>query len=210
MFTAGHYLSLAKMNMERRTLTYAMLLVPLVLVVLLVYRQVVLSQIPIAEKRIPVRIAPDEIPIPKRPGTQSIRIVGPPLKKIKFELDFKRNPLALDWHFLEQTDKRADIMVDGVIDEVGILTIKRVRDGGHPKAGSYVRQVVSSWRFLPYKMGSIRYYFNVPTRMENMKVQVDVSRLIRNPSHLSNRVFLKDGVLCHVEGLARDNIMIIR
>jgi len=196
--------------MKQRKITYAMLLVPLVLVVLLVYRQVVLSQIPVAEKRIPVRIAPDEIPVPRRPGTQSIRIVGPPLKKVKFELDFKRNPLPLDWRFLEQIDKRADIMVDGVIDEMGILTIKRVRDGGHPRAGTYVRKVVSSWRFLPYKMGLIRYYFNVPTRMENMKVQVDVSGLERNPANYTYRMFLRDGVLCHVQGLGRNNIMIIR
>ncbi len=196
--------------MKRRSLTYLIALTPVALFVLLLFRQVLLSQIPVTEKRIPARIAADEIPIPRRPGSQSIRIVGPPLKSLKFEIDFKKDPMPLDWSMLEQIDKRADIRVDASIDDAGLLTITRVRDRGHPQAGRYLRSVLSTWQFRPYKMGKIRFYFNVPTHLERMKVQIDVSQMERNAAFLTDRIVVRDGVLCYVQGLQRNNIVVLK
>ncbi len=194
----------------RRKLRTAIFSLVAILFLLVVYRQVLLSQIPQAENKIPLRLAPEKIPVPKRPGTQSVRIVGPPIKTLKFEIDFRLSPEPLDWTYLERIDKRADVAIAGTIDEQGYFLVTRLRDRGHPKAGSYIRRVVSSWKFLPYKTGPIRFYFNVPTRLENMKIQIDVSDLTRNAAMLASRAFLKNGTLCYVTGLHRQNIMINR
>jgi len=176
---------------------------------LLVYRQILLSQIPEMQKSIPIKIDRDVLPVPKRPGTQSVRIVGPPLKILKFEIDFTRNPRPLDWKLLERTDKRADVMIEGVVDDNGNFRVAKLRDRGHPKAGSYIKSVVSSWRFTPYRRGRIRYYFNVPTRLENMKIQIDLRDMEKNFTYIGPRHQLKNGILCYVDGLNSKSIMVI-
>ncbi len=195
--------------MLRTLLKYSIYIAALVFVVLLVYRQVLMSQIPPLRKTIPIKISRDEIPVPRRPGSQSIRIVGPPRKLLKFQIDFTRNPMPIDWRFLEQTDKRADIMVEGVIYANGNFTITRLRDRGHPKAGQYIRRVMSTWKFKQYKKGRIRYYFNVPSRREEMKVQIDLRRLEKNYKFIGPGERVKNGVLCYVDGIGSDNIMVM-
>lgn len=175
---------------------------------LLIYRQSLLSQIPEAEKTIPVKVSRDKIPLPRRPGTRSIKIVGPPLKVLKFQIDFTNNPLPLDWAFLERTDKRADVTVEGRIDVNGNFAIESLRDRGHPQAGHYIRKVLSSWKFKQYRYGKIKYYFNVPTRKENMKVQIDMRDLQKNFKFIGPGDYLKTGILCYAKGLSRKNIMI--
>jgi len=195
--------------MFKQMLRYFFRTSAVVLLALLIIRRILMAQIPDTEKMIPIRVAEEKIPVPKRPGTQSIRIVGPPLKVLKFQLDFKRNPRPLDWRFLQRTDKRADVMVDGSIDYFGNFHIQRVLDRGHPRAGNYIRQVMATWKFVPYKCGEVRYYFNVPTRMENMKVQIDARGLKTNYKYLSPNNVLKDGLMYYIEGLKPKNIMIV-
>ncbi len=178
--------------------------------VLLLYRQASLSQMPDALISIPQKIEHEVIPVPRRPGTKSIRIVGPPLQVLKFQIDFTQNPLPIDWRFLERTDKRADVMVEGRIDNDGNFNIRKIRDRGHPQAGHYIRNVLSSWKFKQYKKGTIRYYFNVPTRLENMKIQIDTRGLNKNRKHVRQSDFLKNGILCYAVGISRKNIKVIQ
>lgn len=179
-------------------------------VMLLGYRQVQIMKIPQAHIIIPNPLRDEVPPLPKRPGTQSIRIVGPPLKVLKFQLDFKRNPLPLDWRYLEQTDKKADVTVSGFIDHDGNFIIKRVIDKGHPRAGRYIERTLNTWKFVQYKTGPIKFYFNVPTKIEHMKVQIDVRGLQPNLEFATAGDQVKDGLLYHIEGLTKNNVMIIQ
>ncbi len=174
------------------------------------YRNSVLSGIPKIHKSIPVRILEEELPVPKRPGTQSIRITGPPLRPIKFQIDFNRNPKQLDWAYLEKIDKRADIMIEGEIGEKGSFRVLKIRDRGHPEAGKYISDILNTWSYMPYKKGTIKFYFNVPTRKENMKVQIDLRRLEKNFDFVGRNDYLTDAVLCYVQGLDNWSIMLIR
>ncbi len=179
-------------------------------VVLGVYRQVLLSQIPDAKKIIPVRMSRDDVPIPRRPGTKGIRIVGPPRQVLRFQIDFTKNPEPLDWQFLERTDRRADVIVEGAIDAGGHFSIAKLHDNGHPQAGHYIRQVLSTWKFKQYKKGTIRYYFNVPTRQENMKIQIDARGLQRNLKFVGDADVVQTGVLCYAFGILSKNIMVVK
>jgi hypothetical protein len=179
-------------------------------VTLLGYRQVQIYKIPQVQKSLPEYVADEKPPPPKRPGTRSIRIVGPPLKTLKFELDLKRHPLPLDWNYLEQTDKKADVTVNGFIDLDGNLVIERVFDKGHPRAGRYIQKILSTWKFMQYKTGPIKYYFNVPTKIEHMKVQIDIRGLQRNLNFADVHDQVKDGLLYYCEGLKKNNVMIIK
>lgn len=157
---------------------------------------------------IPYQMHDEEIPVLRRPGTKSVRIVGPPQVLLKFGLNFKRHPKALDWNHLQNIDTRAEVLVQGLIDLKGNFSIEQLQDRGHPKAGLYIKRILDSWSFSPYKHGPIRYYFNVPSRMERMKMQIDVSGLSNNPRYMAANYRLKNGLLYHVKGISRKNIMV--
>ena len=181
----------------------------IVVISLGIFREISMSQIPDGQKSIPYRMVKEEIPVPKRPGTKSIRIIGPPLKVLKFQLDFKRHPLPLDWDYLERIDKRADISVTASIGVNGNIFINKMLDRGHPKAGEYIKEVLKSWHYLQYKTGTIKFYFNVPTRDERRKVIVDLRGLKKNPRFVGYRDLLKNGLVYFIEGIARNNITLI-
>lgn len=176
---------------------------------LIVARKILMSQIPVVERTIPQPMTKEKIPAPKRPGTQSIRIVGPPLKVLKFQIDFKRHPRPLDWNYLEQIDKRADVSVTATIDANGKLFIDRVIDKGHPKAGQYIKEILTSWSYLQYKTGDIKFYFNVPTRDERRKLQIDLRGLQPNRRFVGYKDLVKDGMVYYVEGIGRNNITLL-
>jgi len=199
-----------KRVITRKNIKYWIFFLVVIIFCIGMYRGNILSQIPATQKSIPVRITEEEVPIPKRPGTQSIRITGPPLRPIKFQIDFKQNPMPLDWTYLEKIDKRADVMIEGRVDEKGDFSVSKIRDRGHPEAGKYVNDILSTWRFMPYKKGVIKFYFNVPTRKENMKVQIDLRRLEKNFDYVGPNDYLTDGALCYVQGIDNWNIMLIR
>ncbi|MFQ5864172.1 MAG: hypothetical protein ACE5IW_02975 [bacterium] len=173
-------------------------------------RQILILRIPVGQKFIPTKIVREEIPIPKRPGTKSIRILAPTLKKLKFEIDFKRNPLILDWDFLEKSDKEADVRAEGIIDVAGNFTITNIYDKGHPEAGRYIKKILSTWNFVQYKMGNINYYFNVPTKKENMKVQIDLRGLSHNAKYIEKNDEIIDGLLYYIKGIDRSNVLMIK
>lgn len=188
---------------------YSIYAATLIFLILLLFREMQISSIPAAEKRIPFRLEQEEVPVPMRPGTQSIRIVGPPLKILKFQLDFRYNPLPLDWNFLERIDRRADVMAEGLIDLDGNFLIQRILDRGHPKAGRYIQDVLKTWKFVQYKTGRIKYYFNVPTSMEHMKVQIDLRELKKNAKHVGLYDNVEDGMIYLFEGIDHRNVMLI-
>ena len=188
---------------------YAFSTLSIIILSLLVYRAIIMSQIPAVQKKLPFRVIREEMPQPKRPGTRSVRIVGPPLKIIKFQIDFKRHPTPLDWSFLERIDNKADVMVHGEIDANGNFVVNKVQDKGHPKAGRYIKKVLASWKFVHYKMGIIKYYFNVPSRIEQMKVQIDLRGLEKNLKYIGPKSYVKDGMLYYIEGIDKSNIRII-
>jgi len=64
--------------MLKSFLKYLSFIIVFILLSLLVYRTVLINEIPAAQKVIPFQVSDDEIPVLKRPGTKSIRIVGPP------------------------------------------------------------------------------------------------------------------------------------
>ncbi|RMF62241.1 MAG: hypothetical protein D6743_12345 [Calditrichaeota bacterium] len=188
---------------------YAAFTAGVTFLVLLAVREVLLLRMPSVEKVIPHRAAVEEIPVPRRPGTRSIRIVGPPLKVVRFQLDFKRNPQPIDWHLLERMDKKADVMVEGTIDINGGFSINRVQDKGHPRAGRYISSILRTWQFTPYKSGKVKYYFNVPSRVEQMKLQIDLRQLTKNLKFLRRNEVLEDGMLFYIEGLNARSVMLI-
>jgi len=194
--------------MFRKKIVSVLFAMLLLVLALRFYRESLLSQIPATEKIMPLSVNMEKIPIPRRPGTQSIRIVGPPQTLLKFQIDFSKNPTILDWAYLERVDKRADVMVEGVIEVNGDFRISVVRDRGHPQARSYIESVLKTWRFKPYKVGKIRYYFNVPSRSENMKVQINTIGLNRNFKYVGPNHHIKTGVLCYADGINGDNILI--
>ena len=195
--------------MWKKLFKYSIYIIVLVVSTLLIFRNILMSQIPDIQKTIPQPMAKEDLPIPKRPGTKSIRIIGPPLKVLKFQIDFKRHPLPLDWALLENMDKRADISVQATIDVNGNLFINRLLDKGHPKAGQYIREVLASWGYLQYKTGTIKFYFNVPTRDESRKVQIDLRGLEKNPRFVGYRDLLEDGMVYYIEGIGLNNIKMI-
>lgn len=167
-----------------------------------------MNGIPAAQKIIPFQMSEEEIPIPRRPGTKSIKIVAPPKIVLKFQLDFRRLPLPLDWNYLQRIDKKAEVFVQGTVDPRGNFIIDKIQDGGHPHAGLYIKQVLNSWKFVPFKTGVMSYYFNVPSRMERMKMQIDLTGLQKNPKHIRPNHLIKNGLLYYVEGISRRNILI--
>ncbi len=195
--------------MIKKILKYLFYSAVITISVILLYRQIQIKKIPAAQKSIPQQIDTEKIPTPKRPGTRSIRIVGPPIKVLKFQLDFKRNPIPLDWHYLERLDKNADVMVAGNIDKEGEFVVKRIHDKGHPKAGQYIKRILNTWNFVQYKIGKIKYYFNVPTKMEHMKVHIDLRGLKKNLKYVKRKNNIKNGMIYYFEGIDRNNIMII-
>jgi len=195
--------------MYKSILKYSLYTAVLLLCSFIVARKILMSQIPVVERTIPQPMTKEKIPIPKRPGTQSIRIVGPPLKVLKFQIDFKRHPKPIDWTYLEQIDKRADISVAATIDDNGKLFINRLIDKGHPKAGQYIKEILSSWSYLQYKTGSIKFYFNVPTRDERRKLQIDMRGLEPNRRFVGYKDLVKDGMVYYIEGIGRNNITLL-
>ncbi|MFQ5708984.1 MAG: hypothetical protein ACE5HO_16115 [bacterium] len=180
------------------------------LLVLLIYRQILLSKIPNSEQSIPIPYRARDVLVLKRPGIRSIRIVRPIVNPLRFQVDLKRSPQPLEWAFLERTDKKADVAVAGKIDSEGNLVIKRMRDRGHPVAGQYIKKVLSSWKYVHYKMGAIQYYFNVPTIDEHTKIIIDVRGLRRNPRYTQPTDFIEDGQLFYVNGITRDNVSFLK
>ncbi len=195
--------------MLRSFLKYFSSMLVFVCLALSVYRTILVNEIPAAQKIIPFQVNDDQIPVLKRPGTKSIRIVGPIQTVLKFQLDFRRRPQQLDWNYLQRIDKKAEIFVQGTVQPNGNFFIEKLQDRGHPKAGSYIRKVLNSWKFSPYKIGAINYYFNVPTRMERMKMQLDLTGLSKNPKYLGPNSLIKNGLLYYVEGISRNNVMIV-
>ena len=195
--------------MLKSFLKYLASILVFVFLSLLVYRTILINEIPAAQKVIPFQVSDDEIPVLKRPGTKSVRIVGPPQTVLKFQLDFKRRPQKLDWNYLQRIDKKTEIFLQGRVETDGNFIIEKLQDRGHPKAGLYIREVLNTWKFYPYKIGAISYYFNVPTRMERMKMQIDLTGLSKNPKYLGPNNLIKNGLLYYVEGIGRKNVMIM-
>ena len=99
-------------------------------------------------------------------------------------------------------------MIEGRIDTRGNFRVTKLRDRGHPEAGQYLKRVLQTWSFVPYKQGVIKYYFNLPTRLENMKIQIDLRRLEKNFDYIGPNDVLKNGMLCFVEGISGKSIML--
>lgn len=115
-----------------------------------------------------------------RPGTTSIILSGPLVRNCVFEI----NPAAaglrpLDWVELTSLDRMTDVIVTATVGRDGALSITRINDRGHPEAGQYIRERLSTWVYTTCKHGIIRFWFNAGA----LQITIDATQLVvSNPA----------------------------
>jgi hypothetical protein len=149
---------------------------------------------------------PDSLTIPPRPGTSGIILSGPILKDLKFEINTSAAGLRqVDWNRLIAIDRTAVVTVRAFIEANGQLRFSRkdrnITDSGHPDAGRYIEQVLSTWVYTTYKYGAIRFYFNVASTGKSLTIDASDMQM-SNPS--GNPVV--DGRLHYVTGLSAGQV----
>lgn len=143
----------------------------------------------------------EKLAIPPRPGIKGIVITGPQVQPLFFSVDLSRAGVqTLDFQQLELVDPHADIKVNCTIDHQGRLVFSQ-RDilmEGHTEAGVMIQKVLKTWIYTPYKTGTIKFWFNLPSK--GKKVIIDLKDLKRKdtiPRHIpiyTGQVHMIDGI----------------
>lgn len=198
---------------EKRTLfyrsRYALALVGLLVCILAIIWLTQYFSQPVDTLILPEFEVSQKLEIPPRPGIQGIEISGPLIQPVTFAIDMsKPGLLRIDWDRLMAIDPGTDIKITTEINSRGQLTISNFDDGGHTQAGRYIRSALQTWMYKSYLAGTVRFWFNLPSR--GTKVMVDISRLGRTamvPAHvpvLYGRIHLIDNTPRGAVALARD------
>jgi hypothetical protein len=117
------------------------------------------------------------IPIPPRPGTNGIRIIGPLVEPNLFGLVREKNVTrSLDLQEIQRRAKGQTVDVYGLIDPNGQLKILKVIDHGAGDAGKYIRQGLLTWRYTAFMEGPIELRFQ-PLEREGKQLKIDVQKL---------------------------------
>lgn len=130
----------------------------------------------------------ERLEIPPRPGIQGIVISGPSIEPLVFSIDLTKAGIRpLDWEQLRRIDPLTDVKVNAVIDEQGRLFFNQsdVLMGGHTEAGLIIQRALKTWVYHPYKVGRIRFWFNLPSK--GKKLIIDAERLVKKetiPEHI--------------------------
>jgi len=146
---------------------------------------------------------PPEPSQPTRPGVGDIIITGPERKPLLFTVDLSSNSNAINWQKLMGSDPTATVTVYGYIDEHGKFYIKELDDAGHTNAGRIINEAMTTWRYTFYKIGKIRFYFNLPSK--EAKLIIDLSDIERNPV-IAKFIPIQDGMLYNIPELSPDLI----
>jgi len=150
----------------------------------------------------------DTLRIPPRPGVQGIVITGPILRDLAFDINLQSAGVKrMNWHRSVDIDKGAVVTVRGKVEDSGRLIIRRdlgdILDPGHPSAGEEIERILSSWIYYPHMTGTIRFYFNLPSK--GKKLIVDASGLTRVGT-IPAKIEVRKGLLYYIEGLSSADV----
>ena len=91
----------------------------------------------------------------------------------------------------------------GFIDKGGRLIVREIHGPGHPDAVKLIKNTLSTWIYVPYKTGTILFYFNAPSK--GRKLIIDKMGLEKNLDIVGDKdVF--DGRIYYISGLPAHDI----
>jgi hypothetical protein len=172
--------------------------------ILLGIRVILFLSLPVTRVDISYLGSEEKLIIPPRPGIKGIVITGPQVQPLFFSVDLSRAGVrSLDFQQLELMDPHTDIKVNCTIDPQGRLMFsqKDILMEGHTEAGMMIQRALKTWVYTPYKMGRIKFWFNLPSK--GRKVIIDLKGLKRKdsiPKHIpiyTGQVHMIDGVAIH-------------
>lgn len=171
-------------------------------------REYLLWRLPMEQVKIPVQGKIDKLIIPPRPGIRGIVISGPVIEPLFFAIDLsKAGVRTLNWRQLMAVDPNADVKVKCTIDKHGQLSLHR-RDllmEGHTEAGMLIRQALLTWRYTPYKSGTIQFWFNLPSK--GKKLIIDTQELYRR-DRIPLQIPVYDGQIHLIDGIPAHEIQL--
>ncbi len=141
---------------------------------------------------------PPEPPQPIRPGIGDIIISGPERKPLLFTIDLSSSSNSINWQKLMSNDPTATVTVYGYIDNNGKFYINELDDAGHTNIGKIINEAMATWRYTFYKVGDIRFYFNLPSK--EAKLIIDLSDIERNPV-IAEFIPIQNGMLYNIPEL---------
>jgi hypothetical protein len=150
----------------------------------------------------------EKLTIPPRPGVKGIEITGPQIQPLFFSVDLSRAGIrTLDFRQLQLIDPHADVKVSGSIDPQGrlIFSQKDILMEGHTEAGMMIQRALKTWIYTPYKLGTIRFWFNLPSK--GKKVIIDIKDLQRKDS-IPRHVPIYTGQVHMMDGIASNDIQV--
>ncbi len=174
----------------------------------IIIKQIAFWRLPFDRVQIPSLLYHEKIEIPPRPGIKGIVISGPEIKPAVFEIDLSQaGVIPLDWNRLNSVDPHADIKVKCTLNKQGRLTFSRndILMEGHTEAGVMIQNALRTWIYKPYKMGIIKFWFNLPSK--GKKLIIDTGGLYRR-GELPQYVPLYDGLIYYIEGITIDELQI--
>ena len=167
---------------------------------LAVYRNYEIRKIPYEKIMLNASEEYSKILIPPRPGIMGITITGEIIRPLVFSIIGKATVTALDWGRL---GNRAVVKVTATIDDKGRVFITEMRSGGHTEAGLLISEALQTWIYTPYKTGTIKFFFNLPSK--GRKLIIDTSGLRRrNDIPPEKRVY--DGQLYYINGIKSTDV----
>jgi hypothetical protein len=150
----------------------------------------------------------EKLTIPPRPGVKGIEITGPQIQPMFFTIDLSRAGVhSLDFLQLQLVDPHADVKVTCTIDEQGRLLFsqKDILMEGHTEAGLMIQKALKTWIYTPYKQGTIKFWFNLPSK--GRKVLIDLKDLKRKDS-IPRHIPIYTGQIHLIDGLENSEIQI--
>ena len=190
--------------MLKKILTYLVTFVLIVSLGLYVYRAIALSKIPVEDADL--GSVEEEIILPERPGTRSLVLTGPLIKPLVFAVNMRTPGIkSLDWDALINVDFTADVRVTARVEPDGSLEFDPIDDvycPGPAKAGEMVSNVLRSWKYTPYKTGTLIIRFNVGA--VGKKMTLDISKLQLREG-VDPDIPLKNGKLYLVNGSLKNS-----
>jgi hypothetical protein len=149
-----------------------------------------------------------KLTIPPRPGIKGIEITGPQIQPLFFSIDLSRAGVhSLDFLQLQLTDPHADVKVTCTIDDQGRLLFsqKDILMEGHTEAGLMIQKALKTWIYTPYKQGTIKFWFNLPSK--GKKVIINLNGLKRKDS-IPRHIPIYTGQIHLIDGLKNSELQI--
>ena len=195
----------------RRSILIRFLLILLCGGLLLVgWREYTMWRLPFDDVQISPFEKEEKLEIPPRPGVKGIVITGPTIEPLYFSIDLSKVGIRLlNWRQLQSIDPHADVRVNCRVNDQGRLTFsqKDVLMEGHTEAGVMIQRAMKTWSYTPYKMGEIRFWFNLPSK--GRKLIIDTQGLLRK-NEIPDHIPIYDGQIHLIEGIPFNEIRVGR